>query len=59
MKKEKVLNFKQIKKKALAHLRSGKWLYGKAGAFAPLFKKIPDTALETEPESNLDTPNAV
>jgi len=42
MKKNKPLKFEQIKKKALDHLRSGKWLYGKDGVFASLFKRYPD-----------------
>ncbi len=43
-----------MKKKALEQLRSGKSLYGKDGAFAPLLKSFLDAALEAELESHLD-----
>ncbi len=51
---ESPLGYEQMKKKALEQLRSGKSLYGKDGAFAPLLKSILDAALEAELESHLD-----
>src|SRR6202012_2669579 len=54
MKQEESLEYEQMKKKALEQLRSGKSLYGKDGAFAPLLKSFLDAALEAELESHLD-----
>jgi len=54
MKKEESLEYEQMKQKALEQLRSGKSLYGKDGAFAPLLKSFLDAALEAELESHLD-----
>jgi putative transposase len=54
MQKEESLEYEQMKKKALEQLRSGKSLYGKDGAFAPLLKSFLDAALEAELESHLD-----
>lgn len=54
MKKEEPLDYEQMKQKALEQLRSGKSLYGKDGAFAPLLKSFLDAALEAELESHLD-----
>ena len=54
MKKEELLEYEQMKQKALEQLRSGKSLYGKDGAFAPLLKSFLDAALEAELESHLD-----
>jgi len=54
MNKEESLDYEQMKKKALEQLRSGKSLYGKDGAFAPLLKSFLDAALEAELESHLD-----
>ncbi|MEJ7780446.1 MAG: IS256 family transposase [Daejeonella sp.] len=54
MKKEDELDYEQMKHKALEQLRSGKSLYGKGGAFAPLLKSFLDSALEAELESHLD-----
>ena len=51
MKKEESLEYEQMKQKALEQLRSGKSLYGKDGAFAPLLKSFLDAALEAELES--------
>ena len=53
MKKEE-FNYKEIKKKALEQLRSGKSLYGKDGAFAPMLKDFIEAALESELENHLD-----
>ncbi len=55
MKEEEPLGeYELMKKKALEQLRSGKSLYGKDGAFAPLLKQFLDAALEAELESHLD-----
>ena len=40
MQEEESLDYEQMKKKALEQLRSGKSLYGKDGAFAPLLKSF-------------------
>lgn len=47
-------DFEFIKQQALSQLRSGKSLYGKDGAFAPLLKHFLEAALEAEMESHLD-----
>lgn len=54
MKKEESLEYEQMKQKALEQLRSGKSLYGKDGAFAPLLKSFLDAALEAEMETHLN-----
>ena len=54
MRQEETLEYEQMKNKALEQLRSGKSLYGKDGAFAPLLKSFLDAALEAELESHLD-----
>ena len=54
MHKEEELDYEQMKKKALEQLRSGKSLYGKDGAFAPLLKSFLNAALEAELENHLD-----
>lgn len=54
MKKSESLEYEQMKQKALEQLRSGKSLYGKDVAFAPLLKSFLDTALEAEMDSHLD-----
>ncbi|TDG36074.1 IS256 family transposase [Pedobacter changchengzhani] len=51
---EQQLDFEQMKTTALEQLRSGKSLYGKDGAFAPLLKSFLDSALEAELESHLN-----
>jgi transposase-like protein len=53
-KKEEQFNFEEIKKKALEQFRSGKSLYGKDGAFAPMLKSFLESALEGELDSHLD-----
>jgi len=55
MRKDEQLDYEQMKQKALEQLRSGKSLYGKDGAFAPLLKSFLDSALEAELESHLDS----
>ncbi|KKX46583.1 transposase [Sphingobacterium sp. IITKGP-BTPF85] len=47
-------DFTSMKDKALEQLRSGKSLYGKDGAFAPLLKSFLEAALEAEMESHMD-----
>lgn len=54
MNDENGLDYELMKKKALEQLRSGKSLYGKDGAFAPLLKSFVEAALEAELESHLD-----
>jgi putative transposase len=54
MKTEEPLDYELMKQTALEQLRSGKSLYGKDGAFAPLLKSFLDSALEAELESHLD-----
>lgn len=53
-KKEEQFNLEEIKKNALEQFRSGKSLYGKDGAFAPMLKRFLEAALEGEMESHLD-----
>lgn len=53
-KKEEQFNLEEIKKKFLEQFRSGKSLYGKDGAFAPLLKSFLEAALEGEMEAHLD-----
>ena len=53
-KKEEHFNLDEIKKKALEQFRSGKSLYGKDGAFAPMLKSFLESALEGELDSHLD-----
>lgn len=43
-----------LKKKALEQLRSGKSLFGKDGAFAPLLKEFLEAAMESELDEHLD-----
>lgn len=52
--KEEPIDYEQMKEKALEQLRSGKSLYGKDGAFAPLLKQFLEAALEGEMEAHLD-----
>lgn len=53
-KKEEQFNLEEIRKKALEQFRSGKSLYGKDGAFAPMLKSFLEAALEGELDSHLD-----
>jgi putative transposase len=53
MNQENGLDYELMKKKALEQFRSGKSLYGKDGAFAPLLKSFLEAALEAEMESHL------
>jgi transposase-like protein len=54
MKKEEGFGLEQIRKKAQEQFRSGKPLYGKDGAFAPMLKSFLEAALEGELDSHLD-----
>jgi putative transposase len=54
--KKEEFNLEEIKKKALEQFRSGKSLYGKEGAFAPLLKSFLESALEGELDAHLDEP---
>nr|WP_221887734.1 IS256 family transposase [Chitinophaga polysaccharea] len=47
-------NYDALKKKALEQFRSGKSLFGKDGAFAPLLKEFLEAAMEGELEEHLD-----
>lgn len=47
-------NYDALKKKALEQFRSGKPLFGKDGAFAPLLKEFLEAAMEGELEEHLD-----
>jgi putative transposase len=53
MKEQEQINLEEIRKKALEQFRSGKPLYGKDGAFAPLLKSFLEAALEGELDSHL------
>lgn len=54
MKEKEQFNLDEIKKKALEQFRSGKSLYGKDGAFAPMLKSFLEAALEGELDSHLN-----
>lgn len=54
MEKNEKFDYNELKKKTLEQLRSGKSLFGKDGAFAPLLKDILEAALEGEMEGHLD-----
>jgi putative transposase len=45
--------YDQLKAKALSQFRSGKSLFSKGGAFAPLLKQFLDEALNAEMEAHL------
>lgn len=53
-KKKEVFDYEALKKKTLEQFRSGKSLYGKGGAFAPLLKDFLETALQAELDDHLD-----
>lgn len=54
MKEKEQFDLEAIRKKALEQFRSGKSLYGKDGAFAPMLKSFLEAALEGELDSHLD-----
>ncbi len=47
-------DYKELRAKALAQLRSGQSLTGKGGAFAPLLKEFLESALKAEMDVHLD-----
>lgn len=52
MEQEK-MDYEEMKRKALSQLRTGKSLFGKDGAFAPMLKAFLEQALEAEMEEHL------
>lgn len=52
-KKKEVFDYEALKKKTLEQFRSGKSLYGKGGAFAPLLKEFLEAALQSELDGHL------
>ena len=52
---EEELNLEQLTKDVIAQIRSGKRLFGKDGAFAPLMESILNAALEGEMDAHLTT----
>lgn len=54
MDKKEKFDYEELKRKTLEQLRSGKSLFGKDGAFAPLLKDILEAALAGEIEGHLD-----
>lgn len=44
----------ELQSKALDQFKTGKSLFGKDGAFAPMLKQFLETALEAEMDSHLD-----
>lgn len=53
MEKKDVFDYEALKKKTLEQFRSGKSLYGKGGAFAPLLKEFLEAALQAELDDHL------
>jgi putative transposase len=56
MENKNLFNREEIKKKVLEQFRTGKSLFGKDGAFAPLLKEFLDEALHAELDAHLDEP---
>ncbi len=54
MKEDEGIDLELMRKKVLEQLRTGKSLYGKDGAFAPLLKQFLESALESELDAHLD-----
>ena len=54
MSKTDQFDYDGLKKKALEQFRSGKSLFGKDGAFAPLLKEFLEAAMEAELDEHLD-----
>lgn len=52
--KKAVFDYEALKKKTLEQFRSGKSLYGKGGAFAPLIKDFLEAALQAELDDHLN-----
>src|ERR1051325_4816249 len=53
-KQQPAFDYEALKKKTLEQFRSGKSLFGKDGAFAPLLKDFLEAALQAEMEEHLD-----
>ena len=53
-KQQPVIDYESLKTKTLEQLRSGKSLFGKEGAFAPLLKDFLEAALKAELEEHID-----
>ena len=53
-KQQPAFDYEALKKKTLEQFRSGKSLFGKDGAFAPLLKDFLEAALQAEMEDHLD-----
>jgi putative transposase len=53
-KQQPSFDYEALKKKTLEQFRSGKSLFGKDGAFAPMLKEFLEAALEAELEDHLD-----
>lgn len=53
-KRKEAFDYEALKKKTLEQFRSGKDLFSKGGAFAPLLKDFLEAALEAELEEHLD-----
>lgn len=54
-KKKEVFDYEALKKKTLEQFRSGKDLFSKGGAFAPLLKDFLESALQAELEEHLNS----
>ncbi|MEO7835528.1 MAG: hypothetical protein ABIR50_09420, partial [Ginsengibacter sp.] len=52
--KKEAFDYEALKKKTLEQFRSGKDLFSKGGAFAPLLKDFLEAALQAELEEHLD-----
>jgi len=53
-KKKEAFDYEALKKKALEQFRSGKDLFSKGGAFAPLLKEFLEAALQAELDEHLE-----
>ncbi len=54
-KKKEGFDYEALKKKTLEQFRSGKDLFSKGGAFAPLLKEFLESALQAELDEHLDS----
>lgn len=52
--KDNHIEFEELRKKAIAQLKSGKSLFGKDGAFAPMLREFLEASLEGEMDAHLD-----
>jgi putative transposase len=57
-KKKEAFDYEALKKKTLEQFRSGKDLFSKGGAFAPLLKDFLEAALQAELDEHLDQEDA-